>query len=245
MSLVKTNGHQKSSDKSTDEVDCVKPSYMKPMLAKKPPLPNLKKVEPNNNHSQCEKTKQKSYQLLTDKKLLNQRNRGSIYGDCDVIKSCSRSSSVIEKLHKLHFPIRKKSVPSIDTVPKERPKYVKSASIARLFGNSYNPQKMDNTSTANANKSGDGNSERFQKCVQFENNNGQTELKDFTEDNDLSTKALRTLSRGLGKLFWKKSHSIDISQPDPEYKVSYLGNVLTGWAKGKSTLTFFLWFLFN
>lgn len=53
------------------------------------------------------------------------------------------------------------------------------------------------------------------------------------EEGDLTAKALRTVSRSLGKLWWKRTHSVDISTPDPEYKVSYLGNVLTGWAKGK------------
>lgn len=43
----------------------------------------------------------------------------------------------------------------------------------------------------------------------------------------------RSLSRGLGRLFFKKSYSVKISDPDPEFKVAYLGNVLTGWAKGK------------
>ncbi|XP_061398031.1 uncharacterized protein LOC133333756 [Musca vetustissima] len=61
-------------------------------------------------------------------------------------------------------------------------------------------------------------------------------LENFQEHRnggDLSSKAMRTLSRGLGKLWWRRTHSIDISSPDPEFKVSYLGNVLTGWAKGE------------
>lgn len=60
-------------------------------------------------------------------------------------------------------------------------------------------------------------------------------LESFQHDNnkDLSAKAFRTISRGLGKLWWKRTHSVDISNPDPEFKVSYLGNVLTGWAKGE------------
>ncbi|XP_055853594.1 uncharacterized protein LOC129917219 [Episyrphus balteatus] len=59
-------------------------------------------------------------------------------------------------------------------------------------------------------------------------------LENFHDSNkDLSAKAFRTISRGLGKLWWKRTHSVDISNPDPEFKVSYLGNVLTGWAKGE------------
>ncbi len=32
--------------------------------------------------------------------------------------------------------------------------------------------------------------------------------------------------------FWRKK-SVTISDLDPQYRVTYLGNVLTGWAKGK------------
>ncbi len=32
--------------------------------------------------------------------------------------------------------------------------------------------------------------------------------------------------------FWKK-RSVTISDLDPQYRVTYLGNVLTGWAKGE------------
>ena len=41
-------------------------------------------------------------------------------------------------------------------------------------------------------------------------------------------------SRGLGgKIsFWKRK-SASITEYDPTYRVIYLGNVLTGWAKGK------------
>lgn len=35
-------------------------------------------------------------------------------------------------------------------------------------------------------------------------------------------------------MIWRRSNSVEISTPDPEYKVFYLGNVLTGWAKGEN-----------
>ena len=35
------------------------------------------------------------------------------------------------------------------------------------------------------------------------------------------------------RLFWKKKRSAVISDVDPQYRVTYLGNVLTGWAKGE------------
>lgn len=48
--------------------------------------------------------------------------------------------------------------------------------------------------------------------------------KDFRE------RTLRTLKMSLGRL-WKR-RSVTITEYDPTYKVAYLGNVLTGWAKG-------------
>ena len=38
------------------------------------------------------------------------------------------------------------------------------------------------------------------------------------------------------RLFWKKKRSAVISDVDPQYRVTYLGNVLTGWAKGEQRL---------
>jgi len=32
--------------------------------------------------------------------------------------------------------------------------------------------------------------------------------------------------------FWRKKRSVTISDLDPQFRVTYLGNVLTGWAKG-------------
>ena len=49
--------------------------------------------------------------------------------------------------------------------------------------------------------------------------------KDFRE------RTLRSLKLSLGKLWRRKS--VTITEYDPTYKVAYLGNVLTGWAKGK------------
>lgn len=49
--------------------------------------------------------------------------------------------------------------------------------------------------------------------------------KDFRE------RTLRSLKLSLGKL-WKR-RSVTITEYDPTYKVAYLGNVLTGWAKGE------------
>jgi hypothetical protein len=48
---------------------------------------------------------------------------------------------------------------------------------------------------------------------------------------DFRQRTLRSLKLSLGKL-WKR-RSVTITEYDPTYKVAYLGNVLTGWAKGK------------
>lgn len=51
---------------------------------------------------------------------------------------------------------------------------------------------------------------------------------------DFTARTIGKLSRGLGKLL-RRTNSVRISDPDPVYKVAYLGNVLTGWARGKLT----------
>lgn len=54
---------------------------------------------------------------------------------------------------------------------------------------------------------------------------------------DRGRRALRTF---LNRLRLRKTASADITEPDPTYKVAYLGNVITGWAKGESINYFFL-----
>lgn len=48
---------------------------------------------------------------------------------------------------------------------------------------------------------------------------------------DFKERTLRSLKQGFGRL-WRR-RSVTISEYDPCYKVAYLGNVITGWAKGK------------
>ncbi|XP_030040078.2 uncharacterized protein LOC115455593 [Manduca sexta] len=52
---------------------------------------------------------------------------------------------------------------------------------------------------------------------------------------DFTARAIGRLSRGIGKLL-RRSNSVRISDPDPVYKVAYLGNVPTGWARGESCI---------
>lgn len=54
-----------------------------------------------------------------------------------------------------------------------------------------------------------------------------------TAGKEFGQKTLRSLKRGLGKLWRRHRGNASITEYDPCYKVAYLGNVLTGWAKGK------------
>ncbi|XP_075979724.1 uncharacterized protein LOC142978949 [Anticarsia gemmatalis] len=62
---------------------------------------------------------------------------------------------------------------------------------------------------------------------------GEVCLADGASGKDFTARAIGRLSRGLGKLL-RRTNSVRISDPDPVYKVAYLGNVLTGWARGES-----------
>ncbi|XP_045760451.1 uncharacterized protein LOC123864217 [Maniola jurtina] len=60
-------------------------------------------------------------------------------------------------------------------------------------------------------------------------------LADGASGKDFTARAIGRLSRGLGRLL-RRTNSVRISEPDPMYKVAYLGNVLTGWARGESCI---------
>lgn len=50
---------------------------------------------------------------------------------------------------------------------------------------------------------------------------------------EFGQRTLRSLKRGLGRLWRRHRGNVSITEYDPSYKVAYLGNVLTGWAKGE------------
>ncbi|XP_022116168.2 uncharacterized protein LOC110994010 [Pieris rapae] len=60
-------------------------------------------------------------------------------------------------------------------------------------------------------------------------------LGDVPVGKDFTSRAIGKLSRGLGRLL-RRTNSVRISEPDPVYKVAYLGNVLTGWARGEGCI---------
>lgn len=174
----------------------------------------------------------------------------------------NRRKSAFEHLPIFHFQRKRGGsapvIHSINATPastKERPTFVKSSSIARLFGNTYNTKQSENDPTpvskGTTNKSESNSSkkqhyshqhhypERFQacgadhECTDSPSNVVQSSQDPATPFDVHAANPFRSLSRGLGRLLWKKSYSVSISEPDPEFKVAYLGNVLTGWAKGK------------
>ncbi|KAJ8673094.1 hypothetical protein QAD02_004355 [Eretmocerus hayati] len=60
---------------------------------------------------------------------------------------------------------------------------------------------------------------------------------------EIGTRTLRSLKRGLGKLWRRHRGNASITEYDPTYKVAYLGNVLTGWAKGEYYQRLYLCFV--
>ncbi|CAH2990388.1 unnamed protein product [Chilo suppressalis] len=64
---------------------------------------------------------------------------------------------------------------------------------------------------------------------------GEVCLAEGAAGKDFTTRTIGRLSRSLGKLL-RRTNSVRISDPDPVYKVAYLGNVLTGWARGESCI---------
>jgi hypothetical protein len=55
---------------------------------------------------------------------------------------------------------------------------------------------------------------------------------------EVLVRSLKAIKLGLGR-FWRRQ-SATITDYDPSYRVSYLGNVLTGWAKGENEFYFIL-----
>lgn len=51
------------------------------------------------------------------------------------------------------------------------------------------------------------------------------------KNKDFHGPSLRSIKQSLGRLLGRRS--VTITEYDPTYKVAYLGNVLTGWAKGE------------
>lgn len=175
--------------------------------------------------------------------------------DCEVKVCVKNNLHTLDKLQLFKFYQRKRSDPTCDRIvspTQKKPKFTKSITIAKLFGNNYNP-KNSIIDSKNKNilvaKPPLLKSEKFHKADTENSNNSQSnsnneDTQSLSGSSVLSSettypsrhhaKPFKTLSRSFGKLLRRNYSSVDISIPDPEYKVSYLGNVLTGWARGKS-----------
>lgn len=262
-----------------DEVDCIRSGGCnKTVKAPQPDLVNCAE------RSILAKAKQQGQA---------ESNCKGIFGDPIVCnKNGTFKSSPLERFNMFvegQGKLRKRSEPLKAVI---RPKFVKSASIARLLGNNYSTSTTNAAAAANgtctqvqaatgaAVESTKGEEEaavqkvgevkktlrrreKFQKCdeeVEEEEAPQSTSAADECErkvsfstaecaadqlsirgshlnlmshNSDIrKLRAIRSLTKGLGKLLRRRTDSVDISPPDPEYKVCYLGNVLTGWARG-------------
>jgi hypothetical protein len=238
-----------NKEESTDEVD-----FVPTTAAKKEICVSCKSFNPlkkgflmrnntttlnNNNHTP----------KTTSKKT-------SVYGDCEIQTAVKSHISALERLHLFHFPLRRKSEaqekpPPSQSAKEHRPRLIKSSSIARLFGNTYSTKKSDEHQTGVVFKKSNSVSEKFSnKSAEsddeftFRMSEQQMSLSESTSNlSSLDTpsapversnmKTIKSITKGIGKLLRRNCDSVAISAPDPEYKVFYLGNVLTGWAKGK------------
>lgn len=55
-------------------------------------------------------------------------------------------------------------------------------------------------------------------------------------NDELGQRTLKSVKRKLGKLWKKQKGNVLITEHNPSFKVTYLGNVLTGWANGENSI---------
>lgn len=251
-----------NKEESTDEVD-----FVPTTAAKKEICVSCKSFNPlkkgflmrnstnnlnNNNHTP---------------KTLSSTKKTSVYGDCEIQTAVKSHISALERLHLFHFPLRRKSDAQeklpLPSSKEHRPRLIKSSSIARLFGNTYNTKKSEESHTSVVLKKSSSVNEKFSNksnesddeftfrmsehhLILSESSSNLNSLDSASSApmEKTNLKTIRSITKGLGKLLRRNSDSVAISAPDPEYKVFYLGNVLTGWAKGEFG-TFPIFFLFR
>jgi hypothetical protein len=237
----------KVNSESVDEVDFIPTST----TAKKEICVSCKSFNPlkkgfmarnsNNNNN-------------TPKTMLTATKKTSVYGDCELQTAVKSHISALERLHLFHFPTLRRKSESQEKLPTAtKPRMIKSSSIARLFGNTYSTKKSEESNASIALRKSQSVSEKFsnkssESDDEFtfrmsEQNLGFSEsatnlnsIESTTSSAPMEKSNLKTIknfTKGLGKLLRRNCDSVAISTPDPEYKVFYLGNVLTGWAKGE------------
>ena len=236
-----------NKEESVDEVDFIPTST----TAKKEICVSCKSFNPlkkgfltrnntnNNNH--------------TPKTMLTATKKTSVYGDCELQTAVKSHISALERLHLFHFPTLRRKSESTEKLPTKdnRPRLIKSSSIARLFGNTYSTKKSEENHASAALRKSQSVSEKFsnkssESDDEFtfrmsEHNMNLSESASNLSSIDSTSlpmektnlKTFRSITKGIGKFLRRNCDSASISVPDPEYKVFYLGNVLTGWAKGE------------
>lgn len=242
-----------TKEESTDEVDFV-PTFAAKKEIRVPykSFNSLKKGFLTRNNSSTNNNNNNNIQSpkTTTKKT-------SVYGDCEIQTAVKSHISALERLQLFHFPLRRKSdaqeKSSLSQPSKEhRPRLIKSSSIARLFGNTYSTRKSGETQAAALLKKSNSVSEKFSdKSLEsdddftFRISEQQMSLSESASNlssidsssapmEKSNTMTIKSITKGIGKLLRRNCDSVAISPPDPEYKVFYLGNVLTGWAKGET-----------
>lgn len=236
----------KVKEESTDEVDFVPTS-----AAKKEICVSCKSFNPLKKGFLMRNTNLNNN--IHSPKTMPATKKTSVYGDCEIQTAVKSHISALERLHLFHFPLRKKSESQEKlSLPKEqRPRLIKSSSIARLFGNTYSTKKSEENHASAALRKSNSVSEKFSNKSNesdddftfrmsehqlnlSESASNLSSLDSYTVPMEKSNlKSIRNFTKGLGKLLRRNCDSAAISAPDPEYKVFYLGNVLTGWAKGE------------
>lgn len=239
MDLAKVDNKNSEEDDcdGRDEIDfvptkeicvpCSKNSTSTPATSfnplKKRFLSNIRQGSNNNNNNQP--------------KIQQSSTKTSVYGDCELQTAVKSHISQL-----FHFPLRKKI--QGDEKSQKKPKLIKSSSIARLFGNTYNTTAKKSLSDHPPLKKSHSVSEKFTNREVDEEfvlrvsdlSASTTSLmtdSGVTLEKPVDGNKIKTITKGLGKLLRRNHSSVEISAPDPEYKVLYLGNVLTGWAKGE------------
>jgi hypothetical protein len=245
-----------NKEESKDEVDFIPTSATKKEICvscksfnplKKGFLMRNNVNQLNNNNSTMPKSP-----------ISQQAKKTSVYGDCELQTAVKSHIFALERLQFFHFSSRKKlpepvieQEKSTKTSKDHRPRLIKSSSIARLFGNTYNTKKSEGNHSANnsllkkshsvsekfSNKSNESDEEFMlrisEHSINLSASTTNLELSSAPMDKPSNNKSIKSITKGLGKLLRRHYSSVEISLPDPEYKVLYLGNVLTGWTKGE------------
>jgi hypothetical protein len=245
-----------TKEESTDEVDFVPTSATAKKEIRVPykSFNSLKKGFLTRNSSSNSNNINNNNNIHSPKTTTK---KTSVYGDCEIQTAVKSHISALERLQLFHFPLRRKTEAleksSLSQPSKEhRPRLIKSSSIARLFGNTYSTRKSAGDAQAAAllkksnsvpekfsNKAAESDDEftfriSEQQLSLSESASNLSSLDSSAPMEKSNAITIKSITKGIGKLLRRNCDSAVISPPDPEYKVFYLGNVLTGWAKGES-----------